>query len=177
MCWYVEEGDECPYGAKCHFDHAQERRNKQPGARRQSAAKDADNEWTLVRGQKKNKKKKKQQQQRKKAKASVPAKLKIHSRSNLHPAAWRSRLKKLDPTTFGLVTWVSRESDNWYTIEADNSNAKELLARMGPLRKLGLTVEPCQEQGDEDGEDGEDDRVCADFLSGRDCKHGAPYCK
>ena len=96
---------------------------------------------------------------------------------NVHPAAWKSKLKKLDQDTYELVKWVSRQGD-WFVLEADPANTSDLLARLQPLRKLGVTVEECGGDEFDDGDVPEEvDRLCAEHLAGRKCVHKAPYCK
>ncbi len=75
--------------------------------------------------------------------------LRVHSKEGLHPAAWRAKLKKLDPDTHDLVSFV-KQSGSWYELKAHKGKAAALLDRLSPLRKLKLTVETCDETGSED---------------------------
>ena len=149
----------CRYGSKCLFEHV--------GESSSSRRKAAEPEWQVA-GKKKRKKKKQ-------AEATQVA-LKVHSKFDVHPGHWRSKLKKFDPKTHQLTRWVSREG-SWFLLAAEPDHHEELLGRITALRKAGLTVELLSKEDEEsDDEEGEDE-ICADHLAGRKCKHDAPYCK
>ena len=107
-----------------------------------------------------------------KKKERKTAAIRIHDKTASHPGSFRSKLKKLDPETHALTTWVSQHSENWYAVECDLEDFDDLLARVQPLRQSGLTVLICDDPDQEDDEDG-----CPQFQKGRRCRHGKPYCR
>ena len=107
---------------------------------------------------------------------AAPNALLVHSKLGLHPAAWKAKLKKLDLETHDLVSWVSR-SEDWYILEAGPDHVPELMRRIKPLRKLGLTVKVRGEESHGDPDPPKKSAsVCADHLAGRQCEHEKPYC-
>ena len=72
----------------------------------------------------------------------------VHVKENIHPAAWKAKLKKIDPDTYKLNPYVTRSGDsNWLMMEAKTGSSKALLDRLAPLRKCKLTVEVGNEEG------------------------------
>jgi hypothetical protein len=161
--WDGSEGS-CSYGKKCHFEHL-----KKPKAKPKVGAKKSG--WQVV-GRKGRKAPDRRPQR-------CPV-LKVHSKANLHPGRWRNKMKQMDPETHKLTSWVSREG-SWFTLHAEPEDAEELLEKLKPLRKLGLTVEEACEDDlseDDNDEDSEADEpsVCAAYMSGHKCKHKGPRC-
>jgi len=95
---------------------------------------------------------------------------KVHSKADIHPGRWRRELSKLDPDTFELTSWISREGE-WYVLHAIAEDADKLLGRLTPLRKLRWTVQTVV-QDNENLKGG----VCVNFMMGRVCDHASP-CK
>ena len=165
ICWHFEGMGKCPYGDKCRFKHPA-RVNKQPGGDKKRTKQPG---WKVVSNKKKKKKGK-----------SSPEHfevLKVHSKASLHPGRWRNELKRVDPKTFELTSWISREGE-WLVLHANAEDVDALLARLRDLRQLQWTVEVLSEEYDDDGDREGDGQggVCANFMAGRSCTHSSP-CK
>ena len=151
-CWEYNNTGKCRFGDKCKFKHG----NSRPGKQQTK-----EGGWQVAGSR--NKRKDKLDPEHYEV-------LKVHSKADIHPGRWRRELSKLDPDTFELTSWISREGE-WYVLHAIAEDADKLLGRLTPLRKLRWTVQTVV-QDNENLKGG----VCVNFMMGRVCDHASP-CK
>ena len=165
LCWQFKAEGKCKFGSECHFTHP----NKEtPPASKGNSR----NEWQTV-GNNRRDEKKRADRQPARSKANGQPVLRVHSKANMHPAKWKSKLRQAHPEVCELTSWVARVG-NWFVLDAETGDVDELLGSITQLRKSGLTVERIG--GDVVEEEEEEADMCANFLAGRKCQHESP-CK